>query len=452
MANSEVENLLRVADRLMANKDYAKALEVYEKAILLEPNNASAWRDKGFALGNLNRNEEALEALDKAVSLNDKDSEAWRGRGVALSALGRQKDALVAIERSLSLNANNSVAWFVKGQVLWIIGRNEEAIGAYDKCISLNEKDKTAWMGKSLALLSVGRIADALQAIEKSTSIDDRFVAGWHIKSMILYRLGRDNEALEAAEKILSMDEKDASAWLGKAESLHRLGLMKECIESIDKALSYVKRNPALLNMKGLCFFRLGIYEDAARYFEEALREKSDHRFIFNRATALAHLKKIGEAEDLLKRAIELAALSKDKKSGECIAEYRRQLELLRKLGKYTMWIDWWFGEGGIYGWAKRIIGVTLFAILVVYLVIPMFAFNTELFKQEGRHLWLNVGQNWELYLVPVAALMLLLLSPMIRSVSSRGLELSPVIDIAETRLSAVLEEMRPKPDFEFRK
>ncbi|TET74627.1 MAG: tetratricopeptide repeat protein, partial [Dehalococcoidia bacterium] len=59
--------------------------------------------NKAIALGNLNRLAEALACLDEALLLNPDYAEAWYNKGVALEKLGQWKQALAAYERAREL-------------------------------------------------------------------------------------------------------------------------------------------------------------------------------------------------------------------------------------------------------------------------------------------------------------------------------------------------------------
>ena len=49
---------------------YDEQLAAFEKAIELDPNNAEAWFNKGYALAGLKRYDEAIAAFDKVQELN----------------------------------------------------------------------------------------------------------------------------------------------------------------------------------------------------------------------------------------------------------------------------------------------------------------------------------------------------------------------------------------------
>jgi tetratricopeptide (TPR) repeat protein len=65
------------ASEFIGKQNWSKALEKLDKAIALYPNYASAYNNKGVALGRLGKRAEEREAFLKAVSLNDHFADAF---------------------------------------------------------------------------------------------------------------------------------------------------------------------------------------------------------------------------------------------------------------------------------------------------------------------------------------------------------------------------------------
>ena len=62
-------------------KRYEEALECYDKALKIKPDDARIWNNKGVDLVELKRYEEALECYDKALKIKPDDSEIWNNKG-----------------------------------------------------------------------------------------------------------------------------------------------------------------------------------------------------------------------------------------------------------------------------------------------------------------------------------------------------------------------------------
>ena len=320
----------------------------------------------------------------------------------------------------------------------------EEALKAYDKAIELNPKDADVWLGKAVALLELGRYEEALKALDKLIELNPKDAAVWVVKGIILLEMDKYRKALEAFDKAIELNPKYAGAWQGKAEASYYINLTTEALEAIDKALLYDEGKPSFLNTKGVILIRLGSYEDAIRIFNEAFQEKSEHRFMFNKAVALLRLQRSAEAEEALQRAIDLTPSGKDRESKRSEKEYRKHLDRLRGIGHPAMWITWWFSEGG---WGRRVAGVVLLLLLVLYLVLPLVTLNVRLLEEQGRLWWISAGKDWQSYMVPVAAIIILLMSPMLRRFGPQGIELQPILLPPEEAARRMVGEMQPRFD-----
>jgi tetratricopeptide (TPR) repeat protein len=91
------------ADKLYGLKRYTEALEAYEQAIRLDPNNADAYCGKGAALDKLKRYTEALGVCEQAIRLDPNLAGAYDTKGTALEGLDRKKEAQQAYEKARQL-------------------------------------------------------------------------------------------------------------------------------------------------------------------------------------------------------------------------------------------------------------------------------------------------------------------------------------------------------------
>ena len=55
------------ANALFNLERYEEAIEYYDKALAIDPNNAKAWYAKGYTLGKLGKYNEAIQAYDRVI-------------------------------------------------------------------------------------------------------------------------------------------------------------------------------------------------------------------------------------------------------------------------------------------------------------------------------------------------------------------------------------------------
>ena len=101
-SNSAVQRALFLVQEatMLPNERADEALQLLEKATLLQPNAAYLYYNKGCVLGAQGRLEEARGAFTKALTLDDRMAEAYYNRGVAALLDGRTADALPDLSRA----------------------------------------------------------------------------------------------------------------------------------------------------------------------------------------------------------------------------------------------------------------------------------------------------------------------------------------------------------------
>ena len=99
---------------LLAQKHYAEAVQLFERATRLEPGNWDAWYNLGRGLDAMGNFQEELAAFDRALTLKPNDSTTWGTRAAALISLSRYQDALAAADQAITLRPDSVLGWNIK--------------------------------------------------------------------------------------------------------------------------------------------------------------------------------------------------------------------------------------------------------------------------------------------------------------------------------------------------
>jgi tetratricopeptide (TPR) repeat protein len=99
----EAEYLNREANELMYAGKNEKALDLFNKAIDLNPLYASSWHNKANCLDELGRHNEAVECYNKAIEIDPYHAETWYNKGISLKKMGRVKEADHCIDCAVKL-------------------------------------------------------------------------------------------------------------------------------------------------------------------------------------------------------------------------------------------------------------------------------------------------------------------------------------------------------------
>jgi len=164
--NEEVNRLCEAAFNAMSRNDFPTACQTFEKALLIEPNEALAWNNRGLCLLNLNHPFDAVMNIDKAIAVNPKEAAYYCNKGAALYELNLLDEALSCYDTAVTLNPEFPEAWNNIGNTKKYQGKLPEAIAAYKKAVESNPDYVDARLHLSFAQLMNGEFEEGWKEFE----------------------------------------------------------------------------------------------------------------------------------------------------------------------------------------------------------------------------------------------------------------------------------------------
>ena len=107
--------------------------------------------NKAVELAEQGRYDEALDLVNKEIKLDSNNANVWYNHGIILFKMCRYRDALNSFAQAADIDPNFSEAWYNKGTSLMELGKYLEAIRAFDKVLKINLHDGRAREQQSLA-------------------------------------------------------------------------------------------------------------------------------------------------------------------------------------------------------------------------------------------------------------------------------------------------------------
>ena len=90
---------------------------------------------------------EAIEVLDRALAIEPENAKALYRKGLALSMLARHAEAIRCLEKALGIDPSIADAWVVMSNSCFMLGRLEESARAFDQAYYIDVKDVRPGMG-----------------------------------------------------------------------------------------------------------------------------------------------------------------------------------------------------------------------------------------------------------------------------------------------------------------
>ena len=145
----------------------------------------------------------ALEMFEKAIALAPDDPAVRVNHGAALSRAGRADDAIAAFRRALELDPSLAGAHFNLAQELLKLDRTEEAARHLRTAVALFPKSPVFWRDLGRAEAKLGRWGEAVLAYQRGVADEACQVEARQELGVALENAGREDEALEWWRKLV---------------------------------------------------------------------------------------------------------------------------------------------------------------------------------------------------------------------------------------------------------
>lgn len=255
-----IESLQAQGQRQLDRGAYAAALETFQQAAALDPQNPQLCCQIGQAYYLLERYPEAIDTLTQALELRPAYLLALVRRGLAYRELGQTELANTDCEQTIQLQPQTAEDWRSRAIALSELKQHEEALVSYDRALELNPNAFLAWNNRGLTLLDLDLHEEALANYDRGIEINPEYPGAWFNRGNVLDKLGRYDAALESYNRALELKPDDSVVWSNRSALLWDLRRYEEAIDSCDRALrfsnqqewrAWANRGLALLGSQG---------------------------------------------------------------------------------------------------------------------------------------------------------------------------------------------------------
>ena len=196
---------------VLSRDDYARAANLFEKAVQVDADYAEAWYQAGFAYGMLGKHLEALKSSRQAARVRPDWAEANINIGASSFALGQYKEAETAYRQAAKIDQNNYQTQYALGLTLNKLNKTDEEILAYKRAVAVKPDYAAAFEKMGAAYFKVKRFNEALAAFEQYKLLKGDAKAYNHVGETF-FELARFDESVEALNLAVAMNSDFAKA------------------------------------------------------------------------------------------------------------------------------------------------------------------------------------------------------------------------------------------------
>ena len=152
-------------------KEYAKAIELLQKALEADPKLAEANIDLGLALRQSEKFEDAIAAYTKAIELDPYHDTVYAERAYALFELNRDEEAEKDLLKQIEVAPFKDWSYGRLAQLRDRQGRYLDAAELYTKALAIDGNDVSRWLDAGWAYARGGKPEESRRAYEKAKSL-----------------------------------------------------------------------------------------------------------------------------------------------------------------------------------------------------------------------------------------------------------------------------------------
>ena len=167
-AREDAQALVHQGLRLADAGHHAGAVEAYNHALRLAPNDAAIYNNLGGSYARLKRYEEAFAALERAVALQPDFAVAHYNLGEVYGITGRDAAALAEYGRALTLDPKYNKAHVKMCQTYLALERDNEAVACYETLLKRAPQDAETRANYGYALFRTKQHKKAVATLEEA--------------------------------------------------------------------------------------------------------------------------------------------------------------------------------------------------------------------------------------------------------------------------------------------
>jgi tetratricopeptide (TPR) repeat protein/V8-like Glu-specific endopeptidase len=194
------------------NGENRKALQFFQKATEIAPDDPGSWSGLGYCYAGLEDHASAISAYKRAIHSDPENTFAHLQLGNYYRKLGQAQEAIAAYREAIRLDPDSEAAHFNLGVLLAGLGRLDAGKEEFETVIRINPNSLAAHFNVGLTYSKLGRAQDAIRAHESALRINPKFVPSHYSLGMIYGELGRPEQEIGAYKDALRIDPEFAPA------------------------------------------------------------------------------------------------------------------------------------------------------------------------------------------------------------------------------------------------
>jgi tetratricopeptide (TPR) repeat protein len=237
----------------MTKRSVEYSIQLFEKAIELDPRYAAAYAGASSAYGQLYQwfsrqerfREKAQELSFKALMYDSNLPEAYRAMGLSYFLWGKFEEAAASSRKAIEIDPGDFIAYWTLGRIFFSQGDLARSLELFRKVIEIKPGFYAAYLDVEQTCRSLGRTAEAAEAARQVLELLPNYLLqnpddsrARMVHAIALTTSGRRDEAIREGDQALELSPGDPVMLYNGACLYSQLGELDRAIAALEQAVA----------------------------------------------------------------------------------------------------------------------------------------------------------------------------------------------------------------------
>jgi len=305
----EAGDFFMAGKQAFRNKDVTQAIESFTQAIMLRPEKAEYFYNRGNCYNKIGETQKALLDYSMSIRIDNKTATFYEHRGMCYKKLGNFEESVKDYTNAIRLEGNNGNFYynraisymclnppdyekaledynlavqlsqakyrplFNRGNCLRKMGRIAESIVDLKQAVDLESTKPESHNNLALSYLEIGKLEDAVEHFTIAIQLDTggETAIYYNNRGLANLRLERIEQAFADFDVATQLNPNDPNYFFNRGNAYLTVKNVEQALSDLDEAISLAQSIPAYYHSKGVAFQALGRKAGAIEMFDKAL-------------------------------------------------------------------------------------------------------------------------------------------------------------------------------------
>ena len=258
------------------------AIEDYNKAVELKPNDAGLYYNRGLAYNKKGKVDLAIKDFDKAIELSPNNADVYNNRGDAYGAKGEFDKAFTDFRKAIELKPDSASAYYNLGKIHSIKDEPDLALQSYSKAIDLRPNFANAYNNRGVIYGDKGEVNKAIKDYSKVIELKPNCTDTYNNRGAAYFNKGEVDLAIKDFDKAIELNLDYAEAYNHRGSAYGAKGELDKAFADFRKSIELKPNNASAYYNLGKAYGIMGETDLAFQSYGKAIELRPDFANAYN--------------------------------------------------------------------------------------------------------------------------------------------------------------------------